>query len=75
MAPWPALLGASPGASTGVTIMLEVLERCFAYKLDSPVWQERLQAVLPSIEGDPLQNLRVLQRMRERSDALLELAN
>ena len=28
-----ALLGASPGASTAVTIMLEVLERCFASRL------------------------------------------
>ena len=30
-----ALLGASPGASTAVTIMLEVLQRCFKQRLDS----------------------------------------
>ena len=70
-----ALLGASPGASTAVTIMLEVLERCFAAQLATPEWQERLRAVLPSNQLHPLQNPEVLQRMRERSDALLGLGN
>ena len=44
-----ALLGASPGASTAVSIMLEVLQRCFKQRLDSEAWQQRLQALLPSI--------------------------
>ena len=70
-----ALLGASPGASTAVTIMLEVLERCFAAQLATPEWQERLRAVLPSNQLNPLKNPEVLQRMRERSDALLGLGN
>ena len=39
-----ALLGASPGASTSVRIMLEVLERCFASRLASDGWRQRLQA-------------------------------
>ena len=68
-----ALLGASPGASTAVTIMLEVLQRCFKQRLDSDAWQQRLQALLPSIHEDPQQDPQVLQRMRERSDALLGL--
>ncbi len=42
-----ALLGASPGASTAVSIMLEVLERCFPEKLRSATWQARLRALLP----------------------------
>jgi len=69
-----ALLGASPGASTAVTIMLEVLQRCFKQRLDSDTWQQRLQALLPSIHEDPQQDPQVLNRMRERSDALLGLA-
>ena len=69
-----ALLGASPGASTAVTIMLEVLQRCFKQRLDSDSWQQRLQAFLPSIHEDPQQDPQVLNRMRERSDALLGLA-
>ena len=68
-----ALLGASPGASTAVTIMLEVLQRCFKQRLDSDAWQQRLQALLPSIHEDPQQDPQVLNRMRERSDALLGL--
>nr|MBA2544034.1 malate:quinone oxidoreductase [Deltaproteobacteria bacterium] len=42
-----ALLGASPGASTAVSIMLEVLERFFPEKLRSATWQARLRALLP----------------------------
>ncbi|WP_392350494.1 malate:quinone oxidoreductase [Parasynechococcus sp.] len=68
-----ALLGASPGASTAVTIMLEVLQRCFKSQLDHPAWQQRLRELLPSIEGDPQRDPEVLRRMRERSDAVLGL--
>ncbi len=42
-----ALLGASPGASTAVSIMLEVLERCFPEKFRSAAWQARLRELLP----------------------------
>ncbi len=42
-----ALLGASPGASTAVAIMLELLERCFASRWREPAWRSRLEAVLP----------------------------
>jgi malate dehydrogenase (quinone) len=37
-----ALLGASPGASTAVSIMLEVLERCFPDRWASDAWRARL---------------------------------
>lgn len=43
-----ALLGASPGASTAVSIMLELLERCFADRWREPAWRSRLDAVLPA---------------------------
>ncbi|AEE51989.1 malate dehydrogenase (quinone) [Haliscomenobacter hydrossis] len=42
-----ALLGASPGASTSVAIMLEILEKCFAKKMQSSVWQKRLKKMIP----------------------------
>ena len=70
-----ALLGASPGASTAVVIMLEVLQRCFSDRLASAAWQERLRALLPSINGDPVADPSVLHAMRERSNALLNLAS
>jgi malate dehydrogenase (quinone) len=44
-----ALLGASPGASTAVSIMLELLERCFAERWASPAWREQLAKLIPSL--------------------------
>lgn len=43
-----ALLGASPGASTAVAIMIELLERCFTERWRSVEWRERLARLLPS---------------------------
>jgi malate dehydrogenase (quinone) len=37
------LLGASPGASTAVSIMIDVVGRCFKEELASPEWQEKLK--------------------------------
>jgi len=44
-----ALLGASPGASTAVAIMIEVLQRCFPAQWGSTEWRARLAALLPSL--------------------------
>jgi malate dehydrogenase (quinone) len=41
------LLGGSPGASTAVSIMLEVLERCFANRYQS--WLPTLKEMVPSL--------------------------
>ena len=40
------LLGASPGASTAAPIMLDLIERCFADKLET--WKPALQRMVPS---------------------------
>ncbi|NYF11657.1 malate dehydrogenase (quinone) [Leifsonia sp. AK011] len=40
------LLGASPGASTAVPIMLTVLEKCFPQQLEG--WRPKLTAMIPS---------------------------
>ena len=42
-----ALLGASPGASTAVSIMIDLLERCFADRWTA--WRPRLAQVVPSL--------------------------
>ena len=41
------LLGASPGASTAVPAMLDVMERCFGDRYQS--WQPRLKEMVPSL--------------------------
>ena len=48
-----ALLGASPGASTAVAIMLELLERCFPERWSTETWRARLLALLPSLAAGP----------------------
>lgn len=40
------LLGASPGASTAATIMLNVLKNCFADRIDE--WEPKLRELIPS---------------------------
>jgi len=44
-----ALLGASPGASTAVSIMIELLQRSFPQQWFSTTWRERLARHLPSL--------------------------
>ena len=52
-----ALLGASPGASTAVSIMLDLLQKCFAQQLQTPEWQAKLKGMIPfygtSLAQDP----------------------
>ncbi len=41
-----ALLGASPGASTAVSVMLEVIEKCFPQQLKA--WEPKIKEMVPS---------------------------
>lgn len=41
-----ALLGASPGASTAVSVMLDVIARCFPGKMDD--WELKLKEMIPT---------------------------
>lgn len=50
-----ALLGASPGASVTVPIMLTLLERCFPEKVRSEAWASKLAEIFPAREK-PLQD-------------------
>ncbi len=43
------LLGASPGASTAVPIMLDVIAKCFPEKADA--WRPQLETMIPSYGG------------------------
>ncbi len=47
-----ALLGASPGASTAVYAMINVLKTCFPKQFQSPEWQSKLKAMIPTF-GKP----------------------
>ncbi|MBB5351865.1 malate dehydrogenase (quinone) [Haloferula luteola] len=66
-----ALLGASPGASTAVDVMVHIIEKCFASRLDA--WAPRLREMLPAY-GQPLEkDAGLYQRIRRESDEVLGL--
>ncbi len=68
-----ALLGASPGASTAVSIMLSLLPRCFSAKTHTEAWQEKLRQMIPSY-GQSLATDAVLgQQIRSQTSAILGL--
>lgn len=69
-----ALLGASPGASTSVSIMLDVLATCFPVEMKSPVWQERLIKMIPSYGQSLIQNGALCRQMRAYTTKVLKLA-
>ena len=68
-----ALLGASPGASTAVTIMIEVLNRCWHEKMKSSKWKNKMLELFPSIGTDINSNQEALLAIRKRNDFLLKL--
>lgn len=67
------LLGASPGASTAVSIMLDLIERCFPEQIKTEAWQQKLKEMIPSY-GIPLNtNPELLAELRKHSDKMLGL--
>ncbi len=59
-----ALLGASPGASTAVTAMIDVLKKCFPHEMKTPEWKSTLKQMAPS-HGAPISKLNRCQFSRE----------
>ncbi|MBL7782435.1 MAG: malate dehydrogenase (quinone) [Saprospiraceae bacterium] len=59
-----ALLGASPGASTSVVAMLDVLKKCFAAEMKTPEWKTMLKKMAPSY-GAPITKANRCHHSRE----------
>jgi malate dehydrogenase (quinone) len=68
-----ALLGASPGASTAVSIMLGLLKKCFPQQASSVAWQQKFKQMIPSYGESLGSNAELLQRVREHSARVLQL--
>jgi len=62
-----ALLGASPGASVSVNIVLDVIKICFPHLLDRPEGKTRMKEMLPTYDED-IQLPGKAERFREISD-------
>ncbi|MFG5864558.1 malate dehydrogenase (quinone) [Metapseudomonas sp. CR1201] len=70
-----ALLGASPGASVTVSIMLNLIERCFAEQARSEQWASKLKEIFPAREKVLESDAALYRDISARSDAALGLTN
>jgi malate dehydrogenase (quinone) len=68
-----ALLGASPGASTAVAIMLDLVQKCFAERSATPEWQARFRELVPSFGKHLADAPALTAEVRERSRQALQL--
>lgn len=67
------LLGASPGASTSVSIMLEVLEKCFPKKMGSDDWKNKIQEMIPSYGKSLIDDANLCRQTRKTTAEILKL--
>jgi malate dehydrogenase (quinone) len=70
-----AMLGASPGASTAVWIMLQVIERCFRDNLTNKGWANKLKELIPSYGQSLIENPALVQGIRAETAAVLKINN
>ncbi len=66
-----ALLGASPGASIAISIMLEVLSSCWGKSMSTERWQNKLHKLIPSHDKDIIHDQALFLKVRDRTDKLL----
>lgn len=67
-----ALLGASPGASTAVHVMLEVLEKCFPQHIK--VWEPKIKEMIPSYGLSLVENPELFQEIHTSTAQALGLS-
>ncbi|MBM7414921.1 MULTISPECIES: malate dehydrogenase (quinone) [Nocardiaceae] len=65
------LLGASPGASTAVPAMLDVLKRCFSDRYSS--WEPTLKDMVPSLGTKLAENPRLFDEIWSHTTRVLQL--
>ena len=70
-----ALLGASPGASTAASIMIRVIEQCFAQRLNMGDWRRKLQEIIPSYGHSLIEDAALTRQVRADTAAVLGLQN
>ena len=66
-----ALLGASPGASTAVHVMLEVINKCFPQHVQE--WESKIKEMIPSYGKSLAENPELLKEINESTDEALRL--
>ncbi len=69
-----ALLGASPGASTAVSIMLELINNCFPDRVKTLPWQTKLKEMIPSHGESLIKDARLHDRITSWTRSVLDLS-
>ncbi|PKR83434.1 malate:quinone oxidoreductase [Heyndrickxia camelliae] len=67
-----ALLGASPGASTAVQVMLNVIKKCFPQHLKE--WEPKIKEMIPSYGLSLLENPELIEEIHTKTAAALGLS-
>ncbi|MBX9967179.1 malate:quinone oxidoreductase [Priestia aryabhattai] len=67
-----ALLGASPGASTAVYVMLEVLEKCFPQHMKK--WEPKIKEMIPSYGLSLVENPALFNEIHASTAQTLDLS-
>ncbi len=68
-----ALLGASPGASTAVSIMISLIKKCFPQKAQSADCQAKLKEMIPSYGQSLVTDEELCRKVREYTSKVLGL--
>ncbi|WP_246943401.1 malate:quinone oxidoreductase [Bacillus pinisoli] len=66
-----ALLGASPGASTAVHVMLDVISKCFPEQISE--WEPKIKEMIPSYGLSLMDNPELLNEIHAQTGQALEL--
>ncbi len=70
-----ALLGASPGASTAVSIMLDLLGKCFLSEIKTGAWQRKLKEMIPTYGQSLVKHEELCRQVRARTGEVLKLTD
>ncbi len=68
-----AVLGASPGASTAVSIMLDLVHRCMYARANTPAWKAKLARMVPSYGRSLAEDEALAREMRGWTDRVLAI--
>ncbi|CAH0344145.1 putative malate:quinone oxidoreductase 1 [Bacillus sp. CECT 9360] len=67
-----ALLGASPGASTAVHVMLEIIKKCFPQHMEE--WEPKIKEMIPSYGESLMENPELLHEIHTSTAGTLGLS-
>jgi malate dehydrogenase (quinone) len=65
------LLGASPGASTAVSVMIDVIKKCFPEQINE--WEEKIKEMIPSYGVSLVENPELFEEIHTSTAKTLGL--